>query len=533
MDAAGSTAEAVAVLGDTVVAVGRDDAVRPLAGPGTRVVCLGGGALLPGFYDAHGHFPASGLSGVQYVDLNSPPMGPIEAIDEILEALRRRAAHTPAGEWVLGRGYDDSLVAEGRHPNRTDLDRVSTEHPILIRHVSGHFSAANTAALDLAGISGSTPDPAGGVIRREAGSRHPDGVLEETATGAVQRLIPPLDDPTWVKGLSNASGQCVSRGVTTAVIAGCNAQALSRLHRAIGQGLLPIGLVCMTGRGGPGKRSILESTGLHTGFGGPQMSLGAIKMFQDGSIQGFTGYLTRPYHTPFMGDPEYRGYPVRSRSDLTTMVREAHASGNQIAIHGNGDAAIDDILDAYSEALRDSPRPDARHRIEHCQMAREDQLDRMEELGITPSFFVQHTYYWGDRHRRIFMGPERAAKMSPLHSALDRGIRFTLHNDSPVTPINPLFSAWSAVNRLTRSGHCVGESERIGAEQALRALTIDAAWQNFEEDEKGSIEVGKQADLVILDRDPVAAPPRELRHIQALETIVRGRSVYRHRSASP
>ena len=263
-----------------------------------------------------------------------------------------------------------------------------------------------------------------------------------------------------------------------------------------------------------------------SGFGDEYLKLGAIKIVQDGSNQGYTGYFTEPYHTPFKGDADYRGYPRRRREDLTTMVKELHETGYQIAIHANGDAAIDDVLHAFREAQLAFPREDARHRIEHCQMVRQDQLDAIAELNLSPSFFVGHVYYWGDRHRDIFMGPKRAAGISALRSSIDRGIRFTVHDDTPVTPVNPLQLVWVGVNRLTKTDQVLGPDERITPLEALRTVTIDAAWQNFEEDIKGSIAPGKLADLVILDGNPLTVDPTAIRDIQVQETIVGGETVY-------
>jgi hypothetical protein len=225
-------------------------------------------------------------------------------------------------------------------------------------------------------------------------------------------------------------------------------------------------------------------------------------------------------------DPAYRGYPRISREELIEKVVRRHAAGWQVAVHGNGDAAIDDILDAFEHAQRQHPRADARHVVIHAQMAREDQLDRMKALGVIPSFFSLHTYYWGDRHREVFMGPERAARMSPARSALDRGLRFTLHCDSPVVPMEPLRLVWAAVNRRSTSGASIGDAQRIPPLAALRAVTIDAAWQHFEEHEKGSLEPGKLADLVILSESPLEHPDR-IDRIRVLETILGGRVVYR------
>ena len=206
------------------------------------------------------------------------------------------------------------------------------------------------------------------------------------------------------------------------------------------------------------------------------------------------------------------------------MVKELHRAGYQIAIHANGNAAIDDVIHAFRVAQAELPRPDACHRIEHCQMVRPDQLDAIAELGLSPSFFVGHIYYWGDRHRDIFMGPTRAAGISPLRSANDRGIRFTVHDDTPVSPLQLI---WVSVDRLTKSGQVLGPDERVTPLEALRAVTIDAAWQNFEESLKGSIEPGKLADLVILSDNPLTVAPETIRDIKVKETIIGGRTVYR------
>jgi predicted amidohydrolase YtcJ len=216
-----------------------------------------------------------------------------------------------------------------------------------------------------------------------------------------------------------------------------------------------------------------------------------------------------------------------SREDLTTQVKKLHRDGYQIAIHGNGDAAIDNILYAYREAQKETPRKDARHVIVHAQMAREDQLDAMKELDIIPSFFMLHTYYWGDRHRDIFMGRERAHRISPANSAISRGLRFTLHTDAPVVPMDPLLLVWAAVNRISTGGDVIGAEQRVTPVEALRAVTINAAWQHFDEARTGSIEPGKLADFVILSENPLLAPER-IKDMQVLETIVGGRAIYKN-----
>ena len=517
--------QAVAVLGDLIVAVGSDAEVRGLAGPETRVVDLDGRTMTPGFYAAHDHFPGSGRVAVTQVDLNSPPIGAIENMDQLVAALRARAEELPEGQWVSGRGYDDTLLAEQRHPTREDLDRASTTHPIYISHTSGHLGVANSLALELAGVTRDTPDPPGGVVRKDPDTGEPDGVFEESG-GMVSRLIPPPTPEQTMESYRAAVEDYVEDGVTTAVIAGGGRGSLAGLQRARDTGILTFRIITMMSRGAPGQRTAAEAGGIVSGFGDEYLKLGAIKIIQDGSNQGYTGYFTEPYHTPFKGDADYRGYPRRSREDLTTMVRELHEAGYQIAIHANGDAAIDDVLHAFREAQEAFPREDARHRIEHCQMVRTDQLDTIAELNLSPSFFVGHVYYWGDRHRDIFMGPERAAGISALRSSIDRGITFTVHDDTPVTPVNPLQLVWVGVNRLTKTDQVLGPDERITPLEAMRTVTIDAAWQNFEEDIKGSIAPGKLADFIILDGNPLEVDPTAIRDIQVLETIVGGETVY-------
>ncbi|MCH7749259.1 MAG: amidohydrolase [Acidobacteria bacterium] len=517
--------QAVAVLGDQIVAVGSDAEVRALAGPQTRVVDLDGRTMTPGFYAAHDHFPGSGRVAVTQVDLNSPPIGAIENMDQLVAALGARAEELPEGQWVSGRGYDDTLLAEQRHPTRKDLDKASTTHPIYISHTSGHLGVANSLALELAGVTRDTPDPPGGVVRRDPDTGEPDGVFEESG-GMVSRLIPPPTPEQTMEAYRWAVEDYVEDGVTTAVIAGGGRGSLAGLQRARDAGILTFRIITMMSRSAPGQPSAAEAGGMVSGFGDEYLKLGAIKIVQDGSNQGYTGHFTEPYHTPFKGDANYRGYPRRSREDLTTMVKELHEAGYQIAIHANGDAAIDDVIYAFREAQRAFPREDARHRIEHCQMVRTDQLDAIAELNLSPSFFVGHVYYWGDRHRDIFMGPERAAGISALRSSIDRGIRFTVHDDTPVTPVNPLQLVWVSVNRLTRTEQVLGPDERITPLEALRTVTIDAAWQNFEEDIKGSIAPGKLADFVILDNNPLTVDPTAIRDIQVLETIVGGETVY-------
>jgi predicted amidohydrolase YtcJ len=519
MDPASSTAEAVAVRDGRITAVGSSAAIRKLATASTRVVDLQGQTLLPGFIDAHSHFPGSGTAALYIVNLSSPPLGPIGSVDDLVAALKAKAAQTPEGDWIRGGGYDQTLLREGRHPTRQELDRASADHPIFITHASGHLSVANTMALKLAGITKASPKPMGGVIQKDPKTGELTGLLEESGN-LVEGLIPRLTEDQQQAAIKWSVEDYASHGVTTATLAGGGVSP--SLQAASKTGLLSFRVVAMGDLfGEPSAMTPSKMAGdemLKTGL--------TIKIVHDGSIQGFTGYLSKPYHTVYNNDAAYRGYPREPREALIERVKALNRAGYQIATHANGDEAIEDVIVACREALKDTPRQDHRWRIEHAQMTREDQLDAIKELGISPSFFVSHTYYWGDQHRDIFQGPERAARISPLASARKRGIRFSIHLDSAVTPMRPLQAVWSAVNRITRTGEVLGPDQRITSAEALRAVTIDAAWQQHDDQNKGSIETGKFADFVVLAENPLTTDPAHIKDIRITQTIVGGKTIY-------
>jgi len=522
LDARSRVVEALGVEGDRIRAVGSEAEVRRWAGDGARVVELDGRALLPGFIDAHGHYPGAGLQAIT-ADLAAPPIGSVRTLDDLLARLREQAATRDPGEWVIGMGYDDTLLADARHPTREDLDRASSEHPVAAVHVSGHLAAVNGLGLERLGIGRASADPAGGRIRRDADGE-PTGVLEETA---LEPVLAEVMRPGLLGSLAivaEANRRALAAGVTTAQVGYASEDVLglvwlSRLGR------IPLRLVIWPGAELmdavlSGRTRLPRTNPLWVRFG-------AVKLIGDGSIQGYTAYLREPYFVPPDGDGAARGYPRYAKQDLVERVAAYHDAGLQVAIHANGDAAIDDALDALEAAQAGDPELDARPVLIHAQMTHPDQLERMQRLRAIPSFFALHTYYWGDRHRERFLGPERAARISPAQSAKQAGVRFTLHCDAPVVPMEPLRLVWAAVNRRTTSGQALGPEERIDVTAALRAITIDAAYQHFEEDLKGSLEPGKLADLVILGRSPLAEPAESLAAVPVRETIVGGESVWR------
>jgi predicted amidohydrolase YtcJ len=522
---AGPRCEALAVRDGRIAFVGSSrDALR-LAGEQTALIDLGGRTALPGFIETHNHPMYYGYTKCAAVDAATPPN---DSIEDILERIAERVRVTPKGEWVHAERYDDTLLRERLHPTRADLDRVAADHPVFLTHVSGHFSVANSYALRLASITSATPDPPGGWIYRD-GSGEPNGVLAESAAQMlVARHLPELGATQMLDCLAAASREYVEHGVTSAHDLGIGfrggAEAISAYRRAKLQGvfkprvygflaeqLLP---ELAEGKLGAIPRAI-------AGLGDEQLRLAGVKLWSDGSIQGFTGALSEPYFCR----PQTRGTPIYDARALSLRIRALRDAGWHVAVHANGDAAIDAVIDAYERNDSGSQR----YRIEHCQTGREDQLDRIAARGIHVSFFIKHVFYWGDRHRDMFLGPERAARISPLASAERRGIRFALHSDCPITPVLPLEGIWSAVNRVTSGGRPLGEDQRVDVETALRGYTSSAAYLSFEEGLKGTLEVGKLGDVVVLDADPTAVPREELRRLRVEATIIGGEVVYERR----
>ena len=524
MDVDEPRVEAISVRDGVIESVGNESEVMLLVEDHSELIDLEGATLMPGFVDAHGHFPGSGRTAFS-ANLNSPPIGTISSIEELLTTLAAFGEQRPEG-WLVGHGYDDTLLAEMRHPTRDDLDRISADRPIAISHVSGHLAVANSAALELMGIDESTPDPKGGHIVRDPNSpdqRRPNGVLEETAAREVSLKTLNIDATDAMRMTQLATNEYLKYGVTTAS-AGGMPMGLGQMVGAVSNaGTMPLRVAFFPLMEEIGD-DLLSGESRLSDFAMARVEVPRVKIIADGSIQGYTGYLTEPYHRPYKGDASYRGYPSVLRDDLFAQVAGLYEKRIQVAIHGNGDASIDDSLDAIAAAAEQHPWPEARPLIIHAQMTRRDQLDRMKDLNVTPSFFSAHTYFWGDRHVGIFMGPERAANMSPAKWAIDAGVRFSSHMDTPITPMRPLQAVWSQVERLSKSGALIGADQRIDRDAALRAVTIDAAWQVFMDDRIGSLEPGKLADLIVLSGDPLTEP--DVRDLTVLRTVIEGEAVY-------
>lgn len=529
VDADDATAQAVAIRDGRILAVGAEAEVMQHRGEGSVLTDLAGRTLVPGFIDGHAHV---GTFGTQAIGANllAGPDGEVETVEDLVAELRSWASEN-AEEierfgFVFGMGYDDAIL--GRHPDRDDLDQVSTALPVLAVHISGHFAAVNSAGLALFGYSAQTPDPAGGVIRRRSGSREPDGVLEELA--AIPKMIEALSPrrPEDVLYVLSAGIEMAKRyGYTTAQAGREFAANHEALVAAAQAGVFDIDVVSYIDYA---DRALIDGP-WHSGEYRDGYRVGGLKITLDGSPQGRTAWRTEPYLLPPPGhDADYAGYPaIEDDAAVAALFEEAYAKGWQVLTHANGDAAIDQLIRA-SRAGRQAAggvgSQDLRHVLVHGQYVRQDQLADLAELDMIASLFPMHTFYWGDWHAQI-IGEERAQFISPMRAALDAGLVVTSHTDAPVALPNLLQVMWATVNRVSRSGKVIGPEQRLTPREALRAITIDAAYQHFEETRKGSIEVGKLADLVVLSDNPLAIEPMRINEIVVLETLKEGRTVWR------
>ncbi len=519
-------AEALAIRDERILAVGRAEELERHRGPETRVVELGDGVLVPGFIDAHGHVSQLAYFA-HFANLASPPVGPVRDIAELQEVLRAHAGKTETSEgeaWIIGRGYDESLLAEGRHPTRDDLDAISRDRPIFIAHVSLHLGVANSRALELAGIDSSTPNPKSGVIRRRPGGSEPNGVLEEHAAYAVFMAMPQPGPEAALGGLRRALGEYARHGFTTVQDGATSPESWQLLEAADVTGQLEQDVIAYPVW--TSADAVLEAAS-KSRPNRRRLALGGVKFVLDGSPQGKTAYLTRPYLIPPDGQgADYAGYPAFEDAELSSGFEKYARRDLQLMVHANGDAAVDQLITALDVMPAELSQRTKRPILIHGQATRLDQLPDLERLGVVPSFFSAHTFFWGDWHRDSVFGPERAARISPTASALDQGLPITIHMDAPVLPPDGLRMIWATVNRRTRSGRVLGPEERIPVMAALAATTRNAAYQHFLENETGTLEVGKRADLVRLSADPRRMEPDALIELEVLETWSRGRRIH-------
>jgi predicted amidohydrolase YtcJ len=513
------TVEAIAVEDGKIVAVGKLSQVTYRAGKNARRVDLKGRTMLPGFIDAHGHVSYVGQAEGM-AKLAPPPVGGVDSIAKLQDALRAWLAKLPADAPLVGNGYDDSQLAEKRHPTRQDLDAVATDRPIVVLHASGHLASANSFALAKYGITANRADPQGGAFRREADGRTPNGVMEETAVFAALGAIMPKGLDPAIASLVTAHKLYASNGITTAQDGRVMPEQWPALEEAAKRGALTLDTVALTSFERDWPEAVRAQIG--KGYIG-RLRIAGVKLTVDGSPQGRTAWLHDPVPVPPPGkDKDYRGYPAIDLKLFNAKLAEAAKNGWQVFVHVNGDEAAQALIDG----VRTNGLTGKRTIAIHNQVVRLEQLRAMKALDIQPSFFANHTYYWGDWHRDVALGPKRAAFISPQASAWGVGLRPTAHNDSPVVPPDIMRLVWSSVNRITLSGQVLGPAERIPVYRALQQVTINAAWQIHEDTSKGSLAVGKRADLVVLDADPLKVDPAKLYAIKVVATIKDGKTIF-------
>jgi predicted amidohydrolase YtcJ len=516
----------LAIVGERIVAVGGNHAALAAAPPEARQLDLAGRSILPGFVDAHHHLAFTGAE-LAAIDVRYPG---VASIADLVARIAEAAEHTPDGTWIRAVGMNPEMFPDDRLPTRWDLDEATRVHPVLVQHMSGHHALANSLGLESRGLDDTAPDPQGGHLVRDERGRLTGYFLD-----AAQQLIVPVgvdighhgpgfhdDAPIEeiVTDIDRGARASLEAGITSIVDAQVTRRELTGYRAARERGLLGVRLTAM-----PISSQLdeYEALGMAGRFGDDRLAIGPMKFYADGALTGGTAAFTTPYGPAgeFTGSL-YWG----SETEFRDAIVRAHAAGWQIGVHAQGDRAIDRVLDAYEAALAAHPRDDHRHRIEHCGGPRPDQIERMARLRVMA--VGQPRYFWdaGDAWLAAF-DPERAHRLQPYREMLDAGVRFALSSDAPVASHRPMDTIASAVLRTTVSGAVIGGDQALTLDEAVRACTVDAAASYFADDRLGTLEVGKLADIVVLDRDLFAAAPATIGEVTVDLTIVGGEIAYR------
>lgn len=527
VDDARPAATAVAIRDGRFVAVGSDDEIHALAGPSTVIEDLAGAAVVPGLIDAHNHMQSTGhmLREVQLFDTRSIP--------EIVARVAARVAETPKGEWIVGRGWDESLLAEGRHPNRHDLDAVSPDNPVLLHRVWNKL-VCNSAALRAAGIDKNTPDPPADVLysgsfeRDEQGD--PTGLFRDRAKDLISNHVPEPTEEERVAAIAAASRAYNAVGLTCVAEPGLYPEEIRAYDRAKREGKLTVRtdmLMAAWGFGAPETEDGLEerfsAMGIGGGYGDDLLRLEGIKLMIDGGMSDRTARMFEPY----LDQPDHRGTWVVEPKRLVKLIRLVHDLGWPMDIHTCGDEAQEVVVGAYADAQRDNPKPWLRHRVHHAYFPTETALQRMAEAQISAVVSSPFLTNLGEGFVNS-VGPERASRAMPMRTYLNAGVPLAGSSDSYITDYNPWVGMHAAVNRRTVTGRDLGkEREALTPAEALHSYTIGGAFAVGREDRQGSISPGKLADLVVLDRDPLAIEPDELDRVRPTATMVGGMWVWK------
>lgn len=509
--------EAIFVENGCIQGVGTKDEVFKSKTDQTKVVDLQGKTLMPAFIDSHSHITsfANTLMVLALQGVTS-----FEAIQEAIVAYKDKK-QLKKGDWIMGFGYDHNFLTEQAHPTKALLDAVLPENPIIITHESGHMGVLNSEALKALGIDSTTKDPEGGHIGRLDGSQEPNGYIEEKALMNAVMHIPRPSFHEVIQAMHEAQEIYLSYGITTCQDGYTKVEEFGLLDALAKQGLLKMDVISYVDL--KDHESLLKNNPHYVNQYKNHYKIGGYKLFLDGSPQGRTAWMCEPYE---QSEDGYKGYPIYQTDVLKPMIEKSLQQGIQLISHCNGDAAAEQYISVFTECVNEGQYEQTNRPVMiHAQLVRPDQLKRMVAIEMIPSFFMAHTYYWGDIHLENF-GPRRANLISPAKSALDLGIKYTFHQDTPVIKPNMLETVWCAVNRMTKKGIVLGPQELLTPLQALKGVTIHAAHQYFEENQKGSIKVGKLADLVMLSDNPLTIDPMHIKDIQVLQTIKEGIVLY-------
>jgi predicted amidohydrolase YtcJ len=519
-------AEAVAIEDGKIVFVGALADAEKMKDDSTLIHNLEGKTLVPGFIDGHAHFFAFGSQALS-ANLLAAPDGACNSMDDVVNELKtwhQKNGTEKTQGWILGIGVDDAVLKEKRFPTKDDLDKVSTTLPVMATHISGHFCSLNTKGLEVLGITATSKDPEGGVIRRVNGSKEPNGVLEELAAiPHMMKLITPPNKELSDLYLDAGQKMAASYGYTTA-----NEGRAMGNHAAMAdyaaRGKFYMDVNSWIDYSAPHYMT----SEWHSKEYKNHYRIAGFKLTLDGSPQGRTAWRTTPYLIPPDGQEKgYKGYPaIPKDEDVQKIVDSAFVNNWQLKAHTNGDAAADQLFRAINKASAKYGNQDRRNILIHGQLIRMDQLDSIKKYDLVASLFPMHTFYWGDWYKEI-IGPDKAQQISPIKSALKKGIRVTSHTDAPVAFPNMMMILWTTVNRVSRNGTVMGPEERLTPYEALKSITLWGAEQFFEEHKKGTLTPGKLADMVVLDKNPLKVDPMTLKDIVVLETIKEGKTIYR------
>ncbi|MFM7084662.1 MAG: amidohydrolase [Hyphomicrobium sp.] len=521
------TAEAIAIKDGKILALGEYKYIESMhKGESTRLVHLGGKTLLPGFIDAHSHYINSLLVANQ-VNLYPPPSGPGKDVETIIARLKKfaQSRKLSKGKMIIGYGYDDTVMPNGRLLNRDDLDKAFPNNPVRVDHISMHGTVMNSLALKKYGISSNTVTPAGGVIVRKPGTNEPYGLIMETAfLPVIEKVDPvtPIQETIWSK-----AGQLLyaQAGITTAHEGATHLDQLQTLKRVSDTGVNMIDIIAypfITDLDAILKNYPASDWGKYKN----RLKIGGVKITIDGSPQGKTAYFTKPYLTGGPnGEKDWVGQPSFPQDTVNAMVKKVYDLGVPLNIHANGDAAIDLFLKAHEFAASDNLSKERNVTLIHGQFTRKDQIPKYVEYKIRPSFYTLHTYYFAEAHKAN-RGLEQTQYISPMRDAIDSGLHPTNHTDFVVAPLDQMFMLWTAVNRISRGGTEIGSNQRVTPLEGLKAMTLWAAEQYGEENLKGSLAQGKLADIVILDKNPLKVDMMEIKNIKIMETIKEGKTIF-------